>query len=159
MRTIAANGGYYGASNQPIVSLLLNGALNTVFQSGPRQFVGSPQGSQLSSPGLYEMSIQSQAPQGSAPLFPLVTTNFAVQPNFQSVGTVTSVPLPSTPASGTNLAPSSFALNSAKGYAVMTEQAGNAIQLVDLTGTLPQLSGLPVPAGILTHQHSDRRPA
>lgn len=146
--TIAANGGYYGASNQPIVSLLLDGALNTVFQSGPRQFVGSPQGSQLSSPGLYEMSIQSQAPQGSAPLFPLVTTNFAVQPNFQSVGTVTSVPLPSTPASGTNLAPSSFALDSAKGYAVMTEQAGNAIQLVDLTGTVPQLSGLPVPAGI-----------
>jgi DNA-binding beta-propeller fold protein YncE len=146
---IAANGGYYGATNQPIVSLLLNGALDTVFQSSPRQFVGSPQGSQLSSPGLYEVSIQSQAPQGSVPLFPLVTTNFAVQPNFQSVGTVTSVPLPSTAATGTNLAPSSFAINSSKGYAVMTEQAGNAIQLVDLTGSVPQLSGLPVqvPAG------------
>jgi DNA-binding beta-propeller fold protein YncE len=141
---IAVNGGYYGATNQPIVSLLLDGSLDTVFQSGPRQFVGSPKGSQLSSPGLYEVSVQSQAPLNAAPQFPLVTSNFAVQPNFQSVGTVMSVPLPTTPASGTNLAPSSFALDSPKGFAVMTEQAGNAIQLVDLTGSVPQLSGLPV---------------
>ena len=142
---IAVNGGYYGATNQPIVSLLLDGGLDTVFQSGPRQFIGSPKGSQLASPGLYEVSIQSQAAQATAPLFPLVTSNFAVQPNFQSVGTVTSVPLPTTPASGANLAPSSFAIDSTKGYAVMTEQAGNSIQLVDLTGAVPQPSGLPVP--------------
>lgn len=146
---IVVNGGYYGTTNTPIVKLLLDGVLDNVFQSGPRQFVGTPAGSQLSSPGLYEVSIESQAPQGFLPLFPLVTTNFAVQPNFQNVGTFTSVPLPTTPASGTNLAPSSFALNSSKGYAVMTEQAGNSIQLVDLTGTLPNFSGMPVqvPAG------------
>ena len=36
------------------------------------------------SPGLYEVSIQSQAPQGLHRCFRLVTTNFAVQPNFQS---------------------------------------------------------------------------
>jgi DNA-binding beta-propeller fold protein YncE len=142
---IGVNGGYYGATNQPIVSLLLSGTLGTVFQSGPRQFVAAPQGSQLSSPGLYEVSVQSQAPLASAPQFPLVTTNFAVQPNFQSVGTVTSVPLNTTAASGTNLAPSSFAINSPKGYAVMTEQGGNSLQLVDLTGSVPVQSGLPVP--------------
>lgn len=147
--TIAVNGGYFGATNQPIVSLLLDGGLDTVSQSGPRQFVGSPKGSQLSSPGLYEVSIQSNAPSGSAPQFPLVTSNFAVQPNFQSVGSVTSVPLPATVASGTNLAPSSFALNSPKGYAVMTEQAGNSIQIVDLTGAVPvpTVGPIQVPAG------------
>lgn len=145
--TLAVNGGYYGGSNSPIVKLLLDGALDTVQTFGPRQFVGSPAGSQLQNPGLYEVSIQSNAPLGSQPMFPIVTTNVAVQPTFGTTPTVATIPLNTTPASGTNLAPSSFALDSAKGFAVMTEQAGNAIQLIDLTGPTPQLNGNPVPAG------------
>jgi DNA-binding beta-propeller fold protein YncE len=146
--TLAVNGGYYGGSSSPIVKLLLDGALDTVSTFGPRQFVGSPAGSQLQNPGLYEVSIVSNAPLGSQPMFPIATTNVAVQPTFATVGAVASLPLPTSPASGTNLAPSSFALDSAKGFAVMTEQAGNAIQLVDLTGAAPQFNGGPVPAGI-----------
>ncbi len=146
--TLAVNGGYYGGASSPIVKLLLNGALDTVSSFGPRQFIGSPAGSQLQNPGLYEVSIVSNAPLGSQPMFPIATTNVAVQPTFGTVGTVVNAPLPTSQASGTNLAPSSFAVDSPKGFAVMTEQAGNAIQLIDLTGATPAFNGGPVAAGI-----------
>lgn len=145
--TLAVNGGYFGGASTPIVKLLLDGALDTVNTFGPRQFVGSPAGSQLSNPGLYEVSIATNAPLGAQPLFPIATSNIAVQPTFAALGTPVSTPLPTSAASGTNLAPSSIAIDSPKGFAVITEQAGNSIQLIDLTGAAPQFNGAPVPAG------------
>jgi DNA-binding beta-propeller fold protein YncE len=133
---IAVNGGYFGGTDTPIVKLLLDGAPDYVSASGPRQFVGNDQlGSSLQNPGLYEVTIQSNAPQGAQPLFPTATTNVAVQPTFANFNS-----LPSTISLGSgNPAPSSFALDSAKGFAVLTEQGSNALQVIDLTGSTPVL--------------------
>ncbi len=132
---IAVNGGYFGGTNTPIVKLLLDGSLNTVSSSGPRQFVGTQQGTSLQNPGLYEVSVQSNAPLGSQPLFPTATTNVAVQPTF---ATLNSIPTTLSLGAG-NPAPSSFALDSANGFAVMTEQGTNMLQIIDLTGSVPVL--------------------
>ncbi len=150
--TIAVDGGYLGGTNAPIVNLYLDGALDTVVPpSGPRQFVGTQQGTSLQTPGLYEVTILSNAPQGAQPLFPSATTNVAVQPLFAnfnpnpsnilcaSAPTPQSAYPPCISLPGTNPLPSSFALDSAKGFAVMTEQGSNAIQVIDLTGSVPVL--------------------
>jgi len=149
--SIAVDGGYFGGTNTPIVKLLLDGALDTVSSSGPRQFVGTQQGTSLQNPGLYEVTIQSNAPQGAQPLFPSVTTNVAVQPVFAnfipnpSNVLCTGAPVPQSAyppcilLGANNPAPSSFALDSANGFAVLTEQGSNTIQVIDLTGSAPVL--------------------
>jgi DNA-binding beta-propeller fold protein YncE len=43
--------------------------------------------------------------------------------------------------------PSSIAINSTKGYGVITEQASNTIQLINLTSTGPVMSGSPIGVG------------
>jgi len=151
---IVVDGGYFGSASTQIVKLLLDGSSTGSFSSsGSRQLVGSPQGSTLQNPGLYEVTIQSNAPLGSQPPFPAATTNVAVQPTFASFSpNPTNPPIlcPNIPVAqhpetfppcftlpGTNPAPSSFALDSAKGFAVMTLQGTNALQLIDLTGTQP----------------------
>ena len=157
---IAVDGGYYGSASTQIVKLLLDGSSTGSFSSsGSRQLVGSPQGSTLQNPGLYEVTIQSNAPQGSQPPFPVATTNVAVQPTFANlnVNPNPQVLCPNIPANqnpgafppcltltGNNPLPSSFALDSAKGFAVLTEQGTNALQLIDLTGSAPQINVGPV---------------
>jgi DNA-binding beta-propeller fold protein YncE len=155
--SIAVDGGYYGSTSTQIVKLLLDGSSTGSFSSsGSRRLVGSPQGSTLQNPGLYEVTIQSNAPQGSQPLFPTATTNVAVQPTFTNFNpNPLSVPCPGAPApqssyppcitlASASSLPSSFALDSAKGFAVMTLQGTNALQLIDLTGSAPQFDGGPV---------------
>ena len=135
---IAVDGGYFGSTSTQIVKLLLDGSSTGSFSSsGSRQLVGTPQGSTLQNPGLYEVTIQSNAPQGSQPPFPFATTNVAVQPTFANLNVTTSPPFLTLGAG--NPAPSSFALDSAKGFAVLTEQGTNALQLIDLTGPQPAL--------------------
>ena len=152
---LQADGGYFGANNNPLVELLFNGQLtpNDQVQSNTRQLVGPLQGSATTTPGLYPVSVVWHATTPpNPPPFQTATTNIAVQPTF----TAGSNPLNSmyfSPASSstpqkqiltppsialpplgtvTNLAPSSIAVNSTKGYAVITEQAANAIQIVTL---------------------------
>jgi hypothetical protein len=158
--SIAVDGGYFGGTNTPIVKLLLDGALNTVSSSGPRQFVGTQQGSSLQNPGLYEVTIQSNAPQGAQPLFPSVTTNVAVQPLFANLNPnpsnvlCTGAPAPQSAyppcisLGAGNPSPSSFALDSANGFAVLTEQGTNVLQVIDLTGSQPVLSASYPPSGV-----------
>src|SRR5208337_2173003 len=147
---ITVNGGYFGGTNSPIVELLLDGSASSSYpSSGPRQIVGNPQGSTLQNPGLYEVTIATTAPQGSQPPFPTVTTNLAVQPTFSNfTPNPLSVPCPGAPApqssyppcfslGAANALPSSIALDSTKGFAVLTEQGTNALQLIDLTGSVP----------------------
>ena len=167
----STDGGYYGGGGSPIVNLLFNGTLNVASAFGPRQFTGPLQGSQVQSPGLYPVSIVSNAPQSGQPPFnpppyPVVTADVAVQPTFSGLSStyfstatppaqITTPPaLPLPPAGATaNLAPSSIALNSTKGYAVITEQAANAIQIVQLTVSastgraVPQFQGNPIAVG------------
>jgi DNA-binding beta-propeller fold protein YncE len=157
---IEVDGGYFGNANTQIVQLLLDGSATSSFSSsGPRQIVGTPQGSTLQNPGLYEVTIASNAPQGSQPPFPTATTNIAVQPTFANFNPnplnilCPSAPVPQSsyppcltlPAA--NSLPSSIALDSTNGFAVMTLQGTNALQVIDLTGPQPVLGAtLPLSA-------------
>ena len=167
----SANGGYYGGGNSPIVNLLFNGNLNSATSFSARQFVGPLDGSQIQTPGLFPVSVVSNAPLGGTgdfapPPFPQVWSNVAVQPAFTGLNStyftsttpptqIITPPFIALPVSGgnANLAPSSIALDSAKGYAVITEQANNSIQIVNLTnvGTggrvVPQMQGGPIVVG------------
>ncbi len=156
---IAVDGGYFGSTGAQIVKLLLDGSSTGSFSSsGSRRLVGTPQGSTLQNPGLYEVTIQSNAPLATPPVPPFqsVTTNVAVQPTFASFNpNPLSVPCAGAPApqlsyppclglGAANSLPSSFALDSAKGFAVLTLQGTNALQLIDLTGSAPQINVGPV---------------
>src|SRR6516164_7926131 len=126
--SFSANGGYYGGGNSPIVNLLFNGNLNSATSFSARQFVGPLDGNQIQTPGLFPVSVVSNAPLGGTgnftpPPFPQVWSNVAVQPTFTGLTSKVTTPPIALPVSGgnTNLAPSSIALDSAKGYAVITE--------------------------------------
>jgi hypothetical protein len=164
----STDGGYYGGGNSPIVQLLFDGNLNIATAFSARQFTGPLQGSQTNSPGLYPVSIVSNAPVNGQPPFapppyPVVTTNVAAQPVFANLASIynpTGGTYPTTPPAcqsggyptivppcinllgGPNATPSSIAINSSKGYAVITEQAANAVEIVNL---VPGLSGRSVP--------------
>ena len=148
---ILMNGGFFGGGSNPIVKMLFDGNLTTTTSDAPRQLRATLTGNQTSVPGLFAVGVQSNAiAQGAAmlPPFQLAQTNVAIQPNFQTAPTVTgNIPLPASGAS-TNLAPSSIALNSTKGYAVITEQATNTIQIVDISTGTPAMVGGPIAVGL-----------
>src|SRR5208282_2066737 len=165
----STDGGYFGGGNSPIVNLLFDGNLNLATSFSSRQFTGPLQGSQIPSPGLYPVSIVSNAPLGGQPPFnppPYlnVTTNVAVQPLFAGLAstynpTTTPPPPQAYPPNisllgGANAAPGSMALNSTKGYAVIAEQTANALEVVNLVANpllpgryVPQLSGSQIAVG------------
>jgi hypothetical protein len=154
----STDGGYYGGGNSPIVSLLFDGTLNIASSFNARQFTGPLQGSQTNSPGLYPVSIVSNAqaspPPFNPPPYPVVTTNVAVQPVFANLAAVynpTTTPAPpqvyppNIPLmGGTSANPSSIAINSTKGYAVITEQGANAVEIVNFVPN-PAISGRFIP--------------
>jgi hypothetical protein len=159
----SADGGYFGSSNSPLVQLLFDGQLNlNVGTSNPRQITGYLPGSgTLNTPGLYPISIVSTSvPSLPAPPFPTVSSDVAVQPLFAGLstayfttGTTTTPPVqiqnpPSIPfpaiAGNTNVAPSSMAVNSAKGYAAVTLQGANAVQIINFAPN-PSISGRYIP--------------
>jgi DNA-binding beta-propeller fold protein YncE len=134
---VALDGGYYGASSTGVnVTFAGNGVTKNI-QSGARRVIFSQDNFQLPSPGLYETTISSNTTQGAPPTFPTATTNIAVQPAFSTPPVPASLPLLAAGQPVVNLAPSAIALNSVKGYAVITEQASNTLQYVDLTGPTP----------------------
>jgi hypothetical protein len=136
-----ADGGYYGAG-AGLAKLLFNGNPGvSIAPTNSRQFSQPLPGSQIQNPGLYQVSVLSNA-QSNPPPFPSATTNVAVQSNYPNLPAPVSNPLPTTAATGTNLAPSSIALNSTKSYAVITEQASNSIQYVELSSGTPT-TGIP----------------
>jgi hypothetical protein len=151
----STDGGYYGGGNSPIVALLFDGSLNVATAFSARQFTGPLQGSQTNSPGLYPVSIVSNAPANGQPPFnpppyPVVTTDVAVQPVFANLAatynpTTTPTPPQVYPPSisllgGASAAPGSIAIDSTKGYAVITEQGANAVEIVNLVPN-PSISG------------------
>jgi hypothetical protein len=163
-----ASSGNSGGS--PLVELLFNGNLNSVCAFSPRQFTGVLQGFQIQNPGLYPLQVAWNAPLPpgfTPPPYTVKTTNAAVQPNFSTLSSnyftpgnnVTSqtqnmappsIPLPPL-GNVTNLAPSAMALNSTKGYAVITEQAANAVQIISFAPSggryVPAAVGSPVAVG------------
>lgn len=169
--SFTADGGFYGGGNSPIVNLLFDGNLNIASSFNARQFTGPLQSSQIQTPGLFPVSVVSNAPIGgqgdlTPPPFPQVWANVAIQPTFTGLSSTyfssatppTQIALPpaiplAVSGSNTNLAPSSMALDSAKGYAVITEQANNSIQIINLTTVgsngrvVPQMQGVPIAVG------------
>jgi len=169
--SFSANGGYYGGGSSPIVNLLFNGGLNIASAFNARQFTGPLDGGQIQTPGLFPVSVVSNAPLGGTgdftpPPFPQIWSNVAVQPTFANLSStyfssttpptqIATPPFIALPVSGsnTNLASSSIALNSSKGYLVITEQANNSIQIVNLTNVgsngrvVPQMQGGPIAVG------------
>ena len=162
----SADGGYYGGGNSPIVNLLFNGNLNVATSFSARQFTGPLESSQTQSPGLYPVSIVSNAPKDGQPPFdpppyPVVTTNVAVQPVFAGLASQynpTGGQYPTTPPTcgaagyptivppcinlmgGASAAPSAIAVNSTKAYAAITEQGANAVEIVSFVAN-PSSSG------------------
>jgi DNA-binding beta-propeller fold protein YncE len=152
---ILANGGYYGGGNRPIVQFQFNGnpsitASGTVGNS--RQVSGPLSGSQIQSPGLYPVSVNSTAPLGAAPPFnpppfPTVTTNVAVQPNFSDIPATFVPPSVSMPG-GANSLPSSIVINPVRNYALITEQGTGVLRVADISSGTPVFSAsLLLPCG------------
>jgi DNA-binding beta-propeller fold protein YncE len=157
-----ADGGFYGGGNSPIVTLLFGGQSSIATAFNARQFTGYLPGSSnpASAPGLYPVSIVSNAPANNLPPYPTVTTDVAVQPVFSGLssayfttGTTTtpsvqiqnppSIPFPAV-RGNTNVVPSSIAVDSAKGYAAVTEQGANAVQIINFAPN-PTVSGRHIP--------------
>jgi len=164
---VALDGGYYGASSNAVNVTFAGTGVTKSVQSGARRIIFSQDNFQLPSPGLYEATVSGNTTQGAPPTFPTATTNIAVQPNFANFNPNPSPPNPaqtcidpstSKPLSNTfpgcvalgtggNLAPSAIALNSVKGYAVITDRASNQLQYIDLTGTTPTVQPLSPASG------------
>ncbi|HET6929613.1 MAG TPA: hypothetical protein VFI45_04780, partial [Candidatus Acidoferrum sp.] len=155
--TFGFDGGNYGVSSGLAIADF-DGQGVTLQSSTPRRLVGNlPVTFQIPQPGLYQSAVTFNNSQGAPPLFPLVVSNVAVQPNFSGfspapsggpVGACTfpalnpPVTFPSCEplaAAGSNLVPSSIAVNSNDGYAVLAEQGGNTLQMIDLTTNPPAL--------------------
>ena len=141
---IGVDGGYYGATGGQVQMAFNDQAVLVQSSSSTATHLLGTQGNfQLPNPGLYEITVSSSTATGTPPLFRSATTNAAVQPNFAIAPTPVTLPLNTTTASGTNLAPSAMAVDSVKGYAVITEQASSSLQLLSLTGTQPVQVGGP----------------
>jgi DNA-binding beta-propeller fold protein YncE len=168
--SLSTDGGYYGNATNALVQVLLNGNTSVVTSTTPRQFTVPLAGSSSPQPpGLYPVSVAfSAATPPSPPPYTAAYTNVAIQPTFaglrnayfspgtntQSPTQITTPPFLALPPNNgqTNLAPSAMALNSTKGYAVITEQGTNSIQLVDLVQpssgrATPTMVGGPVAVG------------
>ena len=168
--SLATDGGYYGNLTNALVQVLLNGNTSVVTSTTPRQFTVPLAGSaNPQPPGLYPVSVAfSAATPPSPPPYTAAYTNVAIQPTFAGLsntyftaGTSTQSPTQKAtplavalPPNGaiTNLAPSAMAINSTKGYAVITEQGANSIQLVDLVPVsggraAPTMAGGPIAVG------------
>jgi len=147
--TFSADGGYYGGG---LVNFYLNGGLkgtintsNLTAQQLARQLVESVDGSQLTSPGLYPVSVVSNVT-SNLPPFPAAYSNVAVQPtfgnlvtNYNLLGTPSAapnIPLPG----GANSFPSSIVVNSKRKYALVTEEGTDYLRVLDLSGAAPNFT-------------------
>jgi DNA-binding beta-propeller fold protein YncE len=147
---LGAIGGFYGASGN-LVGMTYNGQSATKSTSSPsvsRQvFFDFVYKDLPAGPGLYEVAVASSTGSGKAPTFPTAISNIAIQPNF-AIPPTPQAPIPLKPSGTiTNLAPSAMALDSVKGFAVITEQATATLQFVALNANGPTQVGSPVPMG------------
>jgi hypothetical protein len=140
--SILADGGYYGGANRPIVQLQFNGNPKISLTPSARQVTGNLVGSEdISNPGLYPFSINSTAPPNgtppfTAPQFPTVTSNVAVQPYFADIPATFVPPVVPMPG-GANSLPSSIVINPVKSYALITEQGTGYLRVADISSGTP----------------------
>jgi len=139
-----ANGGYFGPATSPVVTAEFNGNVRTasVSPTNPtRQLsitIGAAGSGDLDLPGLYSVAVRN-----SAAASPLAVTNLAVQP----APAITPPAVVTTLGMGASAAPSSVAINTATGVAVVANRGTNSLQRIDLTTPVPTLLGGPIAVG------------
>ncbi len=143
--SLILDGGFFGGPATPVVSASFAGSnLSSPPTPGPgsRQLTVNLNVGNLAQAGLFPISVTNNSATPS-----MATTNLAVQPDL--VGSPASIKA-TLPLSGT---PSAIAVDSTLGIAVVTEQASNSVQLVNLAGGTPVLgtqvaSGFNQPTGV-----------
>jgi DNA-binding beta-propeller fold protein YncE len=154
------DGGYFGtnavAQTPAAIQAEFDGAVASGTSILPRKVTVSLTGSSncsssctgdLSTPGLHQVSLlnpsvttPAAAPQNVA------VTNFSVQSSAAAVATATAMPTLSSLAVGT--APSSIAINTATGHAVIANFGSNSLTVVDMTANPPAvISTIPLGSG------------
>jgi len=135
------DGGFFGAPGSPVISLAYSGGNLGIPVPGSRQlsFNLSP-GNKA---GLFPLSVTNSFATPST-----AVTNIAIQPDLvatlpqQILGSPLALPGPT----GNATVPSAIAVDSTLGLAVITEQASNSIQIVNLAGGTLSLTGCAAPA-------------
>jgi DNA-binding beta-propeller fold protein YncE len=147
--TIGLDGGFFGAPGNPIVSAFFNGAVRSSPVPTSRQLQISLNPGDLSTAGLFPASVTNS---GATPSTAVV--NFAVQPDL--VGSPATIKATLALPDANSVAspvPSAVAVDSTAGFAVVTEQASNSVQILSLAGGVPTLgtqvaSGFNQPTGV-----------
>lgn len=142
--TFNANGGYFGPPASPVVTAEFNGNVRTaaVSTTDPTRLlsitIGAAGSGDLDLPGLYSVAVRN-----SAAGAPIAVTNLAVQP----APAITPPAVLTTLAMGAAAAPSSVAVNTATGVAVVANRGTNSVQRIDLTTPVPTLLGGAIAVG------------
>ena len=124
--TLRVNGGYFGTPANPVVTAQFGSQVASGTVVSARQLDVVASGADASTPGLVPVTVASNVPGAGVP--PSVV-NVAVQPVYSSP--------PSAPTTlGVGLEPSSVAINTATGVAVVANRGSNDITLVSVTGTI-----------------------
>lgn len=141
------DGGFFGAPGNPVVSVSYSGGTVGVPAPGSRQLTFPlTLGSQA---GLFPLSVTNSSAAPST-----ATTNVAIQPDLVNAPATIKATLTLPGANGVSSSiPSAIAVDSTLGIAVVTEQASNSVQLVNLAGGTPVLgaqitSGFNQPTGV-----------
>jgi DNA-binding beta-propeller fold protein YncE len=118
---IVVDGGYYGPAGNGTVTASFEGQSATV--DSPNQLRVANAGT--STPGLAPLTVISSVSSAVPP--PRAVANVAVQPSYPTaLGTPTSL--------GVGTQPSSVAINTATGIAVVANRGSNSVALIDLAG-------------------------
>jgi DNA-binding beta-propeller fold protein YncE len=143
--TISLDGGFFGAPGNPVVSASFQGLARSSPVPASRQLQINLNTGDLGTAGLFPISVTNNSATPST-----AVTNFAVQPDLVNAPATikATLTLP-----GANPVPSAIAVDSTLGIAVVTEQASNSVQLVNLAGGTPVLgaqvtSGFNQPTGV-----------
>jgi DNA-binding beta-propeller fold protein YncE len=157
-QSLTINGGLFGPSANTVISAQFNGTIRGVDTTGgPRKIGVVLNPGDLSVPGLFPVTVVNNNPSPTPTptnVASVAATNIAVQPQFvgpsgnpvNPVALKSTIPLPD-PSPGVHPEPSGIAIDSTLGIAAVTEQATNSVQLVNMNGGNPVLTGSPIAVG------------
>jgi DNA-binding beta-propeller fold protein YncE len=135
--SFTVNGGFFGTSGSPAVSATYAGQIRTAQVTNARQLsviIGGSSGanaSDFSIPGLYPVAIRSAADASK-----LAVTNIAVQPNYTSGSSITTVATVALPAGSS---PSDVTIDLTTGLAIIANTGSDSVSFIDLKANLPVL--------------------
>lgn len=135
--SVTLNGGLFGSPTSPLPAGQFNGQLRGVTPKSARQLqVNLNNATDLATPGLFSVGIVNS---GATPSTAL--TNVSVQPDYASTDAPTPITGPSLSTPNTFNGPSAIAIDSKVGVAIVANEANATVQLINLNGGSPVLSG------------------